>query len=126
MRCFASDRKGIIMRISELEELAARLHGLQHRLDQTSISGDEPLAQDHPLVQAAAACEFRLPPRLTVRTLAETVERKIDNVTLMLERAREHQQLPQSAQAAAEQEDMPGADDYRLARHEISRPPAGR
>lgn len=108
------------MQVSELEQLDARLHHLRDRL-RTEPHGERVLGMEDPLVKAALECEFMLPDTLTVRNLAETVERKIGNVQLLLERARNHENLPESAQIAAEQEYMAGAQEYR-AEHAQPRP----
>ncbi|HEY8609097.1 MAG TPA: hypothetical protein VIM12_18425 [Noviherbaspirillum sp.] len=103
------------MQVSELEDLDRRLHALQDRMRQYSMREDAPLDDRHPLVQEATTCDFMLPEVLTVGNLAETVARKIGNVRLLLERARKHEGLPESAQLAAGQEYMMDADDYRVA-----------
>jgi hypothetical protein len=100
------------MQVRELEELDARLHGLRERLRAESRD-ERVLGMDDPLVQAAQECDFMLPESLTVHSLSETVERKIGNVRLLLERARGHEDLPESAQLAAGQEYMAGMEDYR-------------
>lgn len=91
------------MQVSKLEELSQRLHQLRDQLGATSLSSDAPLDERNALVQAARECEFMLPKRLTVGTLTDTVNLKIENVRLLLERARSHEDLPDAAQAAAEQ-----------------------
>lgn len=100
------------MQVSELEQLDARLHKLRDQL-RSEPHGERMLRMDDPLVKSALACEFMLPETLTVRNLADTVERKIDNVRVLLERARSHENLPESAQIAAGQEYMAGAQEYR-------------
>lgn len=100
------------MQVRELEELDARLHGLRDRL-RNEPRGERLLDMEDPLVKAAEACEFMLPETLSVRNLADTVERKIGNVQLLLERARGHEELPESAQVAAGQEYMAGREDYQ-------------
>ncbi|WP_220807551.1 hypothetical protein [Noviherbaspirillum aridicola] len=100
------------MQVSELELLDVRLHQLRDRL-RSEPHGERMLGMDDPLVKAALACEFMLPEQLTVRNLADTVERKIGNVQLLLERARSHEQLPESAQIASGQEYMAGSQEYR-------------
>lgn len=100
------------MHVSELESLSTRLHRLQQQLRSASMPGDQALDEEDALVQAAKECEFMLPPALTVRTLAETVDKKINNVTVLLERARRHESLPEDAQLAAEQEYMASDEDF--------------
>ncbi|GIZ51383.1 hypothetical protein NCCP691_13970 [Noviherbaspirillum aridicola] len=100
------------VQVSELELLDVRLHQLRDRL-RSEPHGERMLGMDDPLVKAALACEFMLPEQLTVRNLADTVERKIGNVQLLLERARSHEQLPESAQIASGQEYMAGSQEYR-------------
>jgi hypothetical protein len=101
------------MQVNELEELAARLDRLRKRLDAASPA-DTPLPEDSPLVQAARECEFMLPPSLSVRTLSETVDRKIANVSLLLERAKKQEDLSIEAPAADEQDYIFTEDDYLL------------
>lgn len=100
------------MQVSELEQLDARLHQLRDRL-RSEPHAERVLGMDDALVKAALACEFMLPETLTVHTLSDTVERKIGNVQLLLERARSHENLPESAQIAAGQEYMAGMQEYR-------------
>lgn len=100
------------MQVSELEQLDARLRRLRDRL-RSEAHAERLLGKDDALVQAAQECEFMLPEPLTVRNLAATVERKIDNVQLLLQRARSHEELPESAQIAAGQEYMAGLQEYR-------------
>lgn len=102
------------MQVSELEQLDARLHALRDRLREQARA-ERVLAMDDPLVKAALECEFMLPETLTVHNLADTVERKIGNVRLLLERARSHESLPEAAQIASGQEYMAGMEDYRAA-----------
>src|SRR4051812_33565742 len=91
--------------VERLEELLDRLKDLERRLQAGTKSADSPLAQNDPLVQLANDCEFFLPNPLTIGTLSSTVERKIDNVIVLLERARQRDEIPPDAQAAAENED---------------------
>ena len=95
------------MTVEQLETLLAKLERLADALDASSKPADAPLANDDPLVRQAEECEFMLPSRLTVANLADTVERKIDNVQLLLERARQNQDIPQEARIAAANEDNP-------------------
>jgi hypothetical protein len=114
--------KGMVMQVSELEELSARLHRLRERLETAPMSRNNPLTQDSPLVQAAKECEFMLPERLTLDSLSDTVDRKIKNVAVLLERARRHEDLPESAQAAAEQEDLISEEETMLSKREHGKP----
>lgn len=100
------------MELTTLEALSARLHRLRTQLDAAGVGRNEPLSENHPLVQAATACEFMLPRPLTIASLSDTVDRKIGNVTVLLERAREHADLPEAAQVAADQEYMPTDETY--------------
>lgn len=63
-----------------------------------------------------------LPSPLTLGSLAETVDRKIANVGVLLDRARTHEDLPESAQMAADQEYLMTEDDYRYGKREQGRP----
>jgi hypothetical protein len=101
------------MQVSELEELSARLGRLRERLDETSPA-DTPLSESSPLLQAARECDFMLPPTLTVRTLSETVDRKIANVSVLLERAKKQKDLSAEVPAAEAQDYMFTEDDYLL------------
>lgn len=101
------------MQVSELKELSARLGRLRERLD-AAPSADTPLADDSPLVQAARECEFMLPPTLSVGTLSETVDRKIANVSVLLERAKKQEDLSVEASVAETQDYMFTEDDYLL------------
>jgi hypothetical protein len=92
------------MQVSKLEELSTKLHLLRDRLNTTSLSGEVQLDENNALVKAAYECEFMLPEHLTVSTLTDTVNQKINNVNVLLERARKHEDLPDTAQVAAEQE----------------------
>lgn len=101
------------MQVRELEDLSTRLERLRTRLDAASAV-DTPLPDDSPLVQAARECEFMLPPILSVRTLSETVARKIANVSVLLERAKKQEDLSGEVPAADEQDYILTEDDYLL------------
>lgn len=103
-----------MMQVAQLEELAERLRSLKTQLQQHSGSLDQPLKEDSDIVEAARECDFMLPAPLTLRTLSETVDRKIENVAVLTERARKHESLPEDAQAAAEQEYTMSDEDYAL------------
>lgn len=92
--------------VSRLEELQSRLKELAARLDADSRGAENAIPKGDPLVELAEACEFALPAPLTIGALSETVQRKIGNVQVLLERARQHEDLPQDAQAAADDEDI--------------------
>lgn len=106
------------MQVSKLEELSARLRRLRDRLAGTSLSRDAPLDDGSELVQAARECEFMLPERLTVGSLAETVERKIAIVGALLERARIHEALPEEVRMVADHEYMASEEDATADRTE--------
>ncbi|SNT25584.1 hypothetical protein SAMN06265795_11965 [Noviherbaspirillum humi] len=92
--------------VQQLEQLLSRLQHLKDELGRNRAEPQRELAQDDPLVRMADDCDFLLPSPLTVRNLAETVERKIGNVHVLLDRARENADIPQDIQAAADNEDM--------------------
>lgn len=91
--------------IAQLERLLDKLESLTQQLRSSSKSDEEELAQDDPLVEAANECEFMLPSPLTTANLLETTERKINNVHVLLDRAKQHQEIPADAQFAADNED---------------------
>ena len=96
----------------QLEQMQQKLTALKSRLQQER-GQDQPIAMDNPLVAMANACEFPLPATLTARTLAEEVERKLENVTVLMARAREHESLPPEMRAAADQENPMMVEDYK-------------
>ena len=96
------------MSVADLEGLLAKLNHLARTLKTDTRPAERSLGKDDRLIGMAEECEFPLPSPLTINTLAETVDRKINNVQVLLERARMHEQLPPDAQEAAEQEyDLP-------------------
>jgi hypothetical protein len=114
------------MQVSKLEQLSERLQRLRQQL--AAAAGDTPLDERHELVRAARECEFMLPERLTVPALAGAVAHQIDVVAVLIERARRHEELPASAQLAAEQEYTATDEDYAASvhRHEAQRQPPAR
>lgn len=96
----------MVISVAQLETLLNKLQSLQQRLKNTDRSPSSELTESDPLVQAANECDFILPSPLTINTLQETVDRKIDNVLVLLERARQHEELPPDVQMAAEHEDI--------------------
>ena len=100
------------MSTEQLEQMQQKLTALKSRLQQAH-GQDQPISMDDPLVGMANACEFPLPATLTARTLAEEVERKLDNVAVLMARAREHESLPPEMRAAADQENPMMVEDYR-------------
>lgn len=91
--------------IAQLERLQDRLQQLTTQLRSTGKPPHMELTADDPLVELANECEFMLPSPLTAASLLETAERKIDNVLVLLERARQNQEIPLDAQLAADNED---------------------
>lgn len=91
--------------IAQLERLQDKLEQLTARLRSSSEPPQAELAEDDPLVELAKDCEFMLPSPLTAGNLMDTAERKIDNVLVLLERARQNQEIPLDAQLAADNED---------------------
>ncbi|RJF95364.1 hypothetical protein [Noviherbaspirillum saxi] len=108
------------MQVAKLEEISAKLEQLRDELYRTSSAQDQPLDEHGRLVQLAKECDFMLPPRLTVANLTGTVERKLANIAVLLERARKHESLPDDAQAAAEQEYTLTDEDYAAHTHQQS------
>jgi hypothetical protein len=106
------------MQARKLEELSGRLYRLRDQINDVALPDHTPLDESSALVQAARECEFMLPEPLTVATLAETVNHKIDNVNVLLERARKHEALPQAAQVAADQEYTVTEEDLLASRRE--------
>lgn len=106
------------MQVSKLEELSARLRRLRDQLGAGALSDDKPLEEGDELVRAARACEFMLPERLTVASLRETVDHKIETVDVLLERARKHEAMPDEAQLVADQEYTATEEDYEIGRRE--------
>lgn len=98
---------------TQLEQMTERLHALKSHLARREQSPDAPMDMNDPAVDMAAACEFPLPGKLTGRTLAEEVERKIANVDVLMARAREHEALPPEIRAAADQENSLMVEDYK-------------
>ncbi|AXA90470.1 hypothetical protein [Massilia sp. YMA4] len=86
------------------------------RLLERDESGGAALPADHPAVKAAAACELMLPQPLTATTLAQAARHKIDNVQVLLARAREHEKLPPEAQLAADEGYLVGEEDLNRPR----------
>jgi hypothetical protein len=94
------------MSIAELERLLEKLEKLAGQLRSSGKPTQAELGHDHPLVEEARECAFMLPSPLTTTNLLETTERKINNVLILLERARQHQDIPSDARLAADNEDM--------------------
>jgi hypothetical protein len=93
------------MSIAQLEHLLDKLETLTEKLHSSSNLTQTGLAHDDPLVGLAKECEFMLPAPLTAANLLETTERKINNVLVLLERAKQHQEIPPDARLAADNED---------------------
>jgi hypothetical protein len=96
-----------------LEELLTALHALKARLEADARAPDAPLPEDDPLLRMAQDCEFPLPATPTRRNLGEEVARKIENATVLMQRARAHEALAPDEQAAADQENSFMEQDYR-------------
>ena len=99
--------------VARLESLSGKLHHLAERLRADHRAAGSALGENDPLVAAANECDFLLPSPLTIDTLSATVQKKLDNVAVLLERARMHQELPPDAQAAAEEENVLMDKDYQ-------------
>lgn len=91
---------------NQLETWLARLEDLASRLRHDARPDDHALAHTDPLVAIANTCEFPLPSPLTIATLRQTVQRKIENAILLSERRHAQQELPVEVCAANDQEDM--------------------
>lgn len=100
------------MQVSQLEKIAEQLRSLKARLENIPGSSEQSLQEDSEYVRAAQECDFMLPSPLTLGTLSETVDRKLQNVAVLMERARNHESLPEDAQVAAEQEYTMSDEDY--------------
>jgi hypothetical protein len=100
------------MEITTLELLSSKLRDLKTRLERSALPSQHVLDDNDPLARAANECEFKLPEPLTIEALTETLARKMDTVELLLQRAREHENLPEDAQLAAEQEYLASENDY--------------
>ena len=99
------------MESARLEELERGLHGVLHLIERDESGDGGQLPAEHPAARAAEACELMLPESLTLATLAESVRHKIDNVQVLLERARQHEALPADAQLAAAEDYIGGLDE---------------
>jgi hypothetical protein len=97
----------------QLQQMHDRLQALKQSLARHEQSPDAPIAADDSLAQTALACEFPLPSPLNGRTLADEVERKIANVTVLMERARQHESLTPEMRAAADEENCLLVEDYK-------------
>ncbi|GAC1423871.1 MAG: hypothetical protein NVSMB6_24960 [Burkholderiaceae bacterium] len=91
----------------------AQLHVLHQKLRRVAESlrddrrgASVPLEAIDPQVTAAQACDFLLPSPLTLATLRDTVQKKMDNVAVLLERATMHEALPADARTAAEEDNV--------------------
>lgn len=91
--------------VAQLENLLNKLERLTGQLRSSGKSEHDVLATNDPLVKLADDCEFMLPSPLTAVSLLETAERKITNVLILLERAKQHQEIPSDMQIAADNED---------------------
>ena len=97
----------------QLEQILGKLQALKTRLAQREHARDDPITGSDPLVDMANECEFPLPAILTGRTLDDEVDRKIANVMVLMERARQHEALPPEMREAAEQENSLLVEDYK-------------
>jgi len=99
--------------IARLEQMQDRLQALRQSLARRDQPPETPIAGNDPLAAMAADCEFPLPSPLNGRTLSEEVDRKIANVAVLMERARQHASLPAEMRAAADQENTMMVEDYK-------------
>lgn len=107
------------MQSMQLETLEQGLREVLRLLERDE-SGGAGLPAGHPAVKAAHACELMLPEPLTAATLAQAARHKIDNVQVLLARAREHEKLPPAAQLAADEGYL--LDEEDLAKHKATGP----
>ena len=93
------------MESARLEQLEQGLHQVLRLIerDETGAAASSQLSADHPAVVAAGQCELMLPEQLTAQSLAAAARHKIDNLQVLLARAREHESLPPEAQLAADE-----------------------
>jgi hypothetical protein len=97
----------------QLQQMHDRLQALKQSLARRDQSPDTPIATDDPMARTALECEFPLPSPLNGRTLADEVERKIANVSVLMERARQHESLTPDMRAAADEENCLLVEDYK-------------
>ncbi|AVR97228.1 hypothetical protein [Pseudoduganella armeniaca] len=109
------------MHSTQLEKLEQGLREVLRLLERDE-SGGAALPAEHPAVEAADACELMLPQPLTATTLAQAARHKIDNVQVLLARAREHEKLPPEAQLAADEGYLVGEEDIATQRDDSSMP----
>jgi hypothetical protein len=116
-RCILAAENGedrqMAISTTQLEQMLDRLQTLKQSLARREQSPDAPIAADDPLAAMARDCEFPLPSPLSGRTLADEVDRKIANVTVLMERSRQHEALPPEMRAAADQENSMMVEDYK-------------
>jgi hypothetical protein len=105
--------KPMAISTEQLEQLASKLHALKTRLAQRKHAPDAAIPMDDPVVDMVRACEFPLPGVMTARALEDEVDRKIANVAVLMDRARQHEALPPEIRAAADQENSLMVEDYR-------------
>jgi hypothetical protein len=91
---------------NQLETLLANLQHLASRLQNDTRPIDRVLPHADVLVALANTCEFPLPSPLTIATLRETVQRKIENAVLLRDRIHAQEELPAEVRAANDHEDM--------------------
>lgn len=99
------------MESARLQELEQGLREVVRLTERGELRDGAALAPDHPALRAAAACELMLPEDLTLANLAQAARHKIDTVQVLLQRAREHEQLPPDAQLAADEGYIAGLDE---------------
>jgi hypothetical protein len=101
------------MSTGQLERILDKLQALKARLVQREHARDEHIPMNDPLVEMANDCEFPLPANLTSRNLEDEVDRKIANVMVLMDRARQHEALPPEMREAADQENSMLVEDYK-------------
>ena len=98
------------MESAQLEQLQEGLRQVLRQVERHE-GESEHLADDHPAVRAALAVELMLPEPLTAASLARAARSKIETVSVLLARAREHESLPPEAQLAAEEGYLTSTDE---------------
>lgn len=98
------------MESSRLEQLEQCLRDALRLAERGESEPGQVITASHPAALAAIDCELMLPEPLTPAALVATIRHRIDNVQVLLARAREHEKLPADAQLAADEGYLTGSD----------------